>query len=94
MNVTAERDLEELNMADARRELTRLPEKLASRPATVSVTRRGKPVLAIMSWEDYEAISETLAILNDEDAVEQLRRSLQDVKEGKMVSWEEAKASL
>jgi prevent-host-death family protein len=88
------RDTEELNMADARRELTRLPEKLAAKPATVSVTRRGKPVLAIMSWEDYEAISETLEILSDENAVAELRRSVQEMKDGKTIPWEEAKAAL
>lgn len=88
------RETEELNMADARRELTKLPERLESHPATVAVTRRGKPVLAIMAWEDYEAIQETLEILGDEDAVTQLRRSARDVKEGKGIPWEEAKARL
>ena len=90
----APRDTEELNMVAARRELTRLPEKLATQPATVTVTRRGKPVLAIMTWEDYEAIWETLEILSDEDAVNQLRRSIQDVKEGKTLAWDEVKANL
>ena len=88
------RDMAELNMVDARRELTRLPERLSSTPATVTVTRRGKPVLAIMTWEDYEAIVETLEILSNEEAVGQLRRSIQEVKEGKTVSWEAAKAQL
>ena len=88
----ASKDIEEMNMIQARRELTRLPEKLAAQPATVTVTRRGKPVLAIMTWEDYEAIWETLAILSDADAVDQLRRSIQDLKEGKTNGWDEAKA--
>jgi prevent-host-death family protein len=81
-------------MADARRELTRLPEKLAAQSATVTVTRRGKPVLAIMTWEDYEAIRETLEILSDEETVDQLRRSIQEVKAGNTTAWDEAKASL
>jgi prevent-host-death family protein len=88
------RETEEITMVDARRELTKLPERLESRPATVAVTRRGKPVLAIMTWEDYEAILETLEILSDHEAVSQLRRSIQEFKEGKTVSWEEAKARL
>jgi antitoxin YefM len=92
MNAT--RDIEELNMVDARRELTRLPERLASSPTTVTVTRRGRPVLAIMTWEDYEAILETLEILSDEKTVVQLRRSIQEVKEGQTTSWEDAKSSL
>ena len=46
------------------------------------------------AWEDYEAITETLEILSDDIAVDQLRRSIREVKEGKAVPWEEAKARL
>jgi antitoxin YefM len=94
MNIPIARETEEITMVDARRELTRLPERLESRPSTVAVTRRGKPVLAIMTWEDYEALLETLEILSDQEAVEQLRRSIQEEKEGKTIPWEEAKARL
>ena len=85
------REIKELTMVDARRELTKLPEKLQAEPATVSVTRRGKPVLAIMSWEDYQAIQETIDILNDSNAVEQLYRGIKEIKEGKVIPWEKAK---
>jgi len=60
----------------------------------VAVTRRGKPVLAIMTWEDYEAILETLDVLSDEEAMEQLRHSIREVKEGRTVPWEEVRAHL
>ena len=92
--MTATRETEQLTMVDARRELTKLPEKLEAHPATVAVTRRGKLVLAIMAWEDYEAILETLEILSNEEAVQQLRRSIQEVKAGKPIPWEQAKARL
>lgn len=47
-----------------------------------------------MAWEDYEAILETLGVLSDEAAAEQLRRSIQEAKEGKAIPWQEAKARL
>ena len=87
-------ETEEITMVAARRELTRLPEKLEARPATVAVTRRGKPVLAIMTWEDYEAILETMEVLSDDEAMDQLRHSIREVKEGKTVPWEEVRARL
>ena len=90
----APRETEEITIVDARRDLTKLPERLGTHPATVAVTRRGKPVLAIMAWEDYEAILETLEILSDEEAVEKLRRSIQEVRESKTIPWEEAKTRL
>jgi antitoxin YefM len=88
------RDIEEITTVDARRELTKLPEKLGANPATVAVTRRGKPVLAIMTWEDFQSILETLEILGDDEAAEQLRRSIKEVKEGKQIPWQQAKARL
>jgi antitoxin YefM len=92
--MTTTRETKELSTVDARRELTKLPEQLEAEPATVAVTRRGKPVLAIMTWDDYQAIQETLEILSDNDSVEQLRRSIEEIKEGKTIPWEEAKAQL
>ena len=88
------RETRELTTVDARRELTKLPEQLGANPATVAVTRRGKPVLAIITWEDYLSILETLEILSDNDAVEQLRRSIKEVTEGKQIPWVEAKTRL
>ena len=92
--MTITRENTELTTVAARRELTKLPEKLSANPATVTVTRRGKPVLAIMTWDDYQAIMETMEILSDKEAVGQLRRSIKEVKEGKTISWKEAKARL
>ena len=92
--MTTTRETREITTVDARRELTKLPEKLGANPATVAVTRRGKPVLAIMTWEDYQTILETLEILSDENAVKQLCRSIQEVKEGKVIPWKDAKARL
>jgi len=88
------RETKELSTVDARRMLTRLPEELGIEPATVAVTRRGKPVLAIMTWADYQSILETLEILSDDKAVEQLRRSIKEVKEGKTIPWNETRARL
>lgn len=88
------RETEQISMVDARRALTKLRDKLQAHPTTVAVTRRGKPVLAIMTWEDYEAIMETLEVLSDEKAAEQLRRSTREAKEGKTIPWEQAKARL
>jgi antitoxin YefM len=88
------RETKELTTVDARREFTKLPEKLESEPATIAVTRRGKPVLAIMTWDDYQAILETLEILGDSESVEQLSRSIKEVKEGQVISWKDAKARL
>jgi prevent-host-death family protein len=78
----------------ARDMLTSLPEELAEEPGAIAVTRRGEPVLAILPWDLYESIMETLEILGDEDLMAALRQSIKEVSEGKTVPWDRAKQEL
>ena len=85
----------ELTISEARKVLLDLPETLARTPErAVTITRHGRPVLAILPWEFYESIVETLEILGDPDMVAALRASLEDVKRGRVVSNAEAKKRL
>jgi PHD/YefM family antitoxin component YafN of YafNO toxin-antitoxin module len=43
----------------------------------VTTTRRGRPVPAILPWEFYEGIIETLEILGDPEMVKALRESFE-----------------
>ena len=85
----------ELTISEARKALLDLPEKLARTPErAVTITRRGQPVLAILPWEFYESIIETLDILGDPEMVKALRGSLEDLKRGRVVSNAEVKKRL
>ena len=86
--------IKDISMTAARHELTSLPERLAEQPGAVAVTRRGKPVLAILPWELYESIVETLEILGDDALMEALRQGVQELEEGHGVPWEDAKRAL
>jgi antitoxin YefM len=83
-----------LNITEARGKLTLLPDELARTHETVSVTRHGKPVLAIMDWELYEAIVETLDILGDQELMTELRHGLKEVQSGQYHDWKETKEEL
>ncbi len=48
--------------------------------------------MAIMPWELYEAIEETLEILGDEALMMQLRESIEELKAGQLIPWEETGA--
>ncbi len=78
---------------EARKKLTSLPEQFEEDAdlEVVAVTRRGKPVLAVMPWDFYESLTETLEVINDEELMIQLRRSIKELKEGKAIPWDEAK---
>jgi len=83
-------------IVEVRNKLTALPEELERDPegGTVAVTRRGKPVLAIMPWDAYEAIVETLEILGDEALMHALRQSAKEAAARETVPWERVKAQL
>lgn len=86
--------VKEIPITEARHELTSLPKRLAKTPATVAVTRRGKPVLAILPWNLYESLVETLDILEDEDLMAALRRGVAEAEAGKSIPWEDVKREL
>ena len=81
----------QLTITKARQALLDLPERLAkATDKTVSITRHGRPVLAVLPWELYESIIETLEVLGDPEATAALRASLEDIRKGRVVSHEVA----
>lgn len=86
--------MREIPIAKARDELTTLPERLTENSETLAVTRRGKPVLAVMPWELYESIIETLEIMGDQQLMASLRLAIEEVAEGKTIPWEQVKREL
>ena len=85
----------QLTISEARKGLLDLPEKLARVPErAVTITRRGQPVLAVMPWEFYESIIETLDVLSDPELVIALRESIEDIERGRLLSHEEVGARL
>jgi len=86
--------MKDLPITEARDELTSLPDKLNASHETVTVTRHGKPVLAILPWDEYEALVETLEIMSDKDLMAALRQSIKEIKQGKLIPWERIKREL
>ena len=81
---------------EARKRLTGLPEHLQSQPeqSAIAVTRRGKPVLALMSWDFYESLVETIEVMSDEKLMSQLRKSIKEVSAGQVKPWTVVKKEL
>ena len=81
---------------EARNRLTALPEEFEREGKTeaVTVTRRGKPVLAVMPWEFYETLRETLEVLGDEKLMAEVRRGIEEIQRGKGVPWQKARKRL
>ena len=84
----------DISITEARHELTSLPERLADQDGAVAITRRGKPVLAIMPWELYESIVETLEIMADQDLMVALRQGIKEIHQRKGIPWTNARKRL
>ena len=83
-------------MIEARQRLTHLPEELehTAEGGAMTITRRGKPVLAVLSWDFYESLVETLEIAADEKLLASLRKAIKEVDSGKALPWSRVKKRL
>ena len=85
--------IKRLSISETRKKITSLEEDLSFED-TISVTNHGKEVFAILRWDSYEAIAETLEILTDEEAYSDLKTGLLQLKTGEMMDFEKLKKEL
>ena len=85
MTTYTEYGTENIPIVQARAMLSQLPEQLSAENRAVALTRHGKPVLAVMPWELFESIMETMEIMGDADMMAALRQGIEDVREGNLI---------
>jgi len=81
-------------LTEARAKLSELLDELESRHEHVVITRNGRPTAVLVPADEQEAIEETLEILQDEDILEALRESEEDVKAGRLKILHEVRREL
>jgi antitoxin YefM len=79
---------------EARSRLTELLDEVNKRHEHVVITRNGRPAGVVLSTEEYEALMETLEVLEDDEALEALRESEEDVRAGRLHSLDEVRREL
>ena len=89
-----EDDIDYLSISEARRRLPSLPEMLREKPEALGITRREKPVRAVMPWDLYESIIETLDVMGDPELMAALREGIRDVEAGRVSTTEELRREL
>jgi prevent-host-death family protein len=83
-----------MSLKELRPELPKVIARIDGKLDRYIVTKRGKPVIVMLSIEDYESLMETLDILADPQAMADLRKGEKDIRKGRTHSWAEIKASL
>ena len=79
---------------EARARLTELLDDVEARHEHLVITRKGRPAAVVISPEEWDAIEETLDVLQDETTLADLRQSEKDVKAGRMSSLDEVRREL
>lgn len=86
--------LRDIPITRARHELTTLPEQLKQHPEAVAITRRGQPVLALLPWDFYETLVETLEVMGDKNLMDQLRAGVEEITRGEGLDWRSNRGTL
>jgi antitoxin YefM len=73
---------ETLPLSSVKAHLSELVDRVEDQHDRVVVTRNGKPAAVLVSPEDLESLEETLAILSDPVAMEQIRESERSLAAG------------
>ncbi len=83
-----------VSLKELRPELPKVIARIDGKLDRYVVTKRGKPVVVMLSVEDYESLMETLDILADPEAMAGIRKGEEAIRKGKTRSWSDIKASL
>jgi antitoxin YefM len=79
---------------EARATLSELLDEVTERHEHVVITRNGRPAGVVLSSEEYEALAETVDVLDDEETLEALRESEADVRAGRVYPLDEVRREL
>ncbi len=76
-------------LSRAKARLTKLLAEVEELGERFVITRSGRPVGVLLSYDEYQGLLETLEILADTELSQAIERGLDDVERGKLVTHEE-----
>lgn len=85
---------ETITVTDAKARLSELVAAVAATQDHIEITRNGEPAAVLVSHAEIAALRETIAILSDPLAVEDIRQAEEDVLAGRTVNAEGLRDSM
>jgi len=85
--------VKQLSISETRKRITSLEDDLSFND-TISVTNHGKEVFALLRWDTYESIAETLDIISDEALYNDLKIGIKQFENDSLIDFEDFKKSL
>ena len=84
--------IKHMSISETRKKITALEDELSFED-TVSITNHGKEIFALIRWDTYESIAETLEILSDEELANELKTGIKQLENNELVDFEDFKKS-
>jgi prevent-host-death family protein len=84
----------QMALKDVKNQLSMVVDKVEREHDRVVITKHGRPAAIVLSVDDLESLEETVAVLSSPALVEQIRRSLEELRTGpaEVLSKEDALA--
>ena len=79
-------------LTEVKAKLSEVVDEIVATHERVTITRNGRPVVVVLSADDLEAIEETVAILSDPAAVDEIERGRAAVAAGDIATKDEIEA--
>ena len=83
---------ETLPLAEIKAHLSEIVDRVEREHERVVLTRNGRPAAVIMSPADLAALEDTLELLSDPAALEEIRAARADLSKGRVVTADELRA--
>ena len=78
-----------LPLAEIKNRLSEIVDRVEAHHERVVLTRNGRPAAVILSPDDLEGLEETLDILSEPGALEEIRQAKDEIERGESVTDEE-----
>ena len=92
-NINGDFMITAMTITEARKKITSLEDTM-DYDDTISITNHGKEIFALIKWDTYESIRETLEILSDEELSKNLAIGVQQIKQNNLLDFDSFKKSL
>ena len=83
-----------MTVTDAKARLSELVAAVATTQDHIEITRNGEPAAVLVSHTELAALRETIAVLSDARAVEDIRDAEEDVLAGRTVDASELRGTM
>jgi len=78
--------LEAISITEARKEFLPLIDRVEDELYRFMVTKHGKPVAVVISYEEYSRMVETLRLIEDRELAREIEQGSAEVKQGNVIA--------